>query len=373
VDAVKNIYYIDGKVAELWKSSADGITQSNLCWALPPFCTDYTYESSNLAMNGAGYLYNPVPTEGRVRGQSLVGGGMDGRPWGVTLENGLYLEDAIAVDGSGNVYVSAGASGFSNLLKLSADGTQTTLATGFNRISALALDAVGNVYVGDVFYPGEQNYLWGGGRVLKVSADGLTQRVLWNGGSDGTGMPFAIAVDAAANVYIAEHQSDDSYVRPRADVLKVAGDGSGVTTMFDNIVAVSLAVDGAGSLYIGSDTDITFPGYPERSNLGVVVKLPALPRITFNPLPDLIYGAGPITIAATSSSFLPMTYSVTGPATLSGSVLAVTGAGKVTVTATQLGSQLYSAATPVSRGFVVNPAVLTVRRTQRTKSREVCK
>ena len=40
--------------------------------------------------------------------------------------------------------------------------------------------------------------------------------------------------------------------------------------------------------------------------------------ITFNPLPNVAYGVGPITLTATASSGLPVSYAVTGPATVSG-------------------------------------------------------
>lgn len=82
--------------------------------------------------------------------------------------------------------------------------------------------------------------------------------------------------------------------------------------------------------------------------------------ITFNPLPNVTYGAGAIALTATASSKLAVSYGVTGPATLSGSTLTITGAGQVTVTANQAGNTSYSAAPGVSRSFTVNQAMLTV-------------
>src|SRR5208283_6206305 len=59
----------------------------------------------------------------------------------------------------------------------------------------------------------------------------------------------------------------------------------------------------------------------------------------------------------TASSGLTVSYTVTaGSATVSGNILTVTGAGSVTVQASQAGSAEYAAATPVSRTFTVNPA-----------------
>lgn len=86
----------------------------------------------------------------------------------------------------------------------------------------------------------------------------------------------------------------------------------------------------------------------------------ATQTITFAALPNVTYGAGPITLTATASSGLTVTYTVTGPATLNGSTLTITGAGTVTVTASQAGNSSYSAATAVVRSFAVNKAPLTV-------------
>jgi hypothetical protein len=82
--------------------------------------------------------------------------------------------------------------------------------------------------------------------------------------------------------------------------------------------------------------------------------------ITFATLPNVTYGVSPITLTATASSGLPVSYTVTGPATLNGSTLTITGAGMVSVTASQGGDDSYSAATPVLRSFMVNKALLTV-------------
>ncbi|MFC7669067.1 DUF4082 domain-containing protein [Hymenobacter humi] len=83
--------------------------------------------------------------------------------------------------------------------------------------------------------------------------------------------------------------------------------------------------------------------------------------ITFTqPLPDVSTSAGPITLTATASSNLPVTYSATGPATVSGSTLTLSGsAGVVTVTASQAGDATYAAATPVPRSFTVSAAAST--------------
>ena len=73
------------------------------------------------------------------------------------------------------------------------------------------------------------------------------------------------------------------------------------------------------------------------------------------------YGVGSITLAATASSGLAVSYAViSGPGTVSGSTLTITGAGSIVVQAMQAGNSSYEAAIPVSVTVTVNPAVLTV-------------
>ena len=76
--------------------------------------------------------------------------------------------------------------------------------------------------------------------------------------------------------------------------------------------------------------------------------------ITFPALADSAYGSAVPVLAATASSGLPVSYQVdSGPATLSGNTLTITGVGTVTVRATQTGAGTFGPAEPVLRSFVV--------------------
>jgi hypothetical protein len=79
------------------------------------------------------------------------------------------------------------------------------------------------------------------------------------------------------------------------------------------------------------------------------------------PTSPVTYGVAPITLSATASSGLPVTFSVvSGPASISGSTLTITGAGTVVVAADQAGNANYSAATQVTQSIVVNQATQTI-------------
>lgn len=74
--------------------------------------------------------------------------------------------------------------------------------------------------------------------------------------------------------------------------------------------------------------------------------------IFFAPLPNLTHGATTYTLTALASSGLPVVYQVTsGSATVTGTVLTVTAAGSVSVTAYQYGNNTYAAAATVTRTF----------------------
>lgn len=84
--------------------------------------------------------------------------------------------------------------------------------------------------------------------------------------------------------------------------------------------------------------------------------------ITFGTLGDLAYGAGAFTLSAQSSAAdLPVSFSiVSGPATLNGNTLTITGAGAVLVLASQAGDSNYNAAPGVQRSFKVTKGSATV-------------
>jgi hypothetical protein len=83
--------------------------------------------------------------------------------------------------------------------------------------------------------------------------------------------------------------------------------------------------------------------------------------ISFPSPGTLTYGEAPVTLKATASSGLPVSYIVlSGPAVAVSNMLVIQGAGAVTVEARQIGSSSYAGAPPVEVTFTINPAQLTV-------------
>ncbi|MBS2025094.1 MAG: hypothetical protein JST92_22060, partial [Deltaproteobacteria bacterium] len=92
---------------------------------------------------------------------------------------------------------------------------------------------------------------------------------------------------------------------------------------------------------------------------GLMHARPVAQTIAFPPLANRTYGDAPFVLAATASSGLPISYTVTGPATIASGVLSLTGAGLVTVTASQPGDETHFAAADVTQSFTVAQASLT--------------
>ncbi|WP_375417255.1 MBG domain-containing protein [uncultured Hymenobacter sp.] len=126
--------------------------------------------------------------------------------------------------------------------------------------------------------------------------------------------------------------------------------------------------------YAGSTTPPTAPGsyavvaalnnanYTAPSATGTLVIAKASNTISFTAPADQTYAPNQtLNLSASATSTLPVSFAVvSGPASISGSVLTITGAGSVVVEATQGGSSNYAAATPVSQTFSVAKAPQTI-------------
>lgn len=105
---------------------------------------------------------------------------------------------------------------------------------------------------------------------------------------------------------------------------------------------------------------ISNPGYSGAAT-GTLVIAPAVQAITFSPLPaQVTYGAGSIALAATGgASGNPVTFGVlSGPGSVSGNQLTITGPGTIVVAANQAGSNNYLAAQQVTQSVTVVGALL---------------
>ncbi len=82
--------------------------------------------------------------------------------------------------------------------------------------------------------------------------------------------------------------------------------------------------------------------------------------LSIEPVANQVYGVEPISLDVNSSSGLPVTFQVEGPAQVENGVVTVTGAGEVSIQAFQAGNQDYAPSDTVVMSFMVEKASQTI-------------
>ena len=106
----------------------------------------------------------------------------------------------------------------------------------------------------------------------------------------------------------------------------------------------TVTITGAGTVVLGA-SQAANGGYATAVATTNFAVNPAVPTLTFAPIPAENYGSAPFQVSATSASSGAVTYTVaSGPATVSGSTVTLTGNGAVVLNASQAASGNYAAA-----------------------------
>jgi len=138
--------------------------------------------------------------------------------------------------------------------------------------------------------------------------------------------------------------------------------GTGIAS-FSSSNGTELLLNGTGTVMIeASQTGTTNynPAQAVSQTFEVIDSRKQDQAITFEVLADVTYGDGPITLSATASSGLTVSFQIIGPASLSGTDLTIDGVGTVEVIASQAGDDSFNAAVDMVRSFVVSPASITI-------------
>ena len=342
-----------------------------------------------LAVDGGGNLYVSDSADGVF--EVPAGGGTP-----ITVASGLTSPHALAVDARGNVYVVTNNS--VTEYQPPFPGTATQVVSGFNNPHGIAVDASGVLYIADT----------GNSQIVWVAPGGASQSI-----ATGIRSPQGIAVDAAGNVYVTSQSGSVIEInRTQAVALTFAGTFVGSTSTpqtltvsdagnqpltISNVAAptnFTVVTSGGADCYSSTQTSLTQLSSAGQCLIAVAAAptisgsltgtltltdnalnnsastqtvqlssagLQLAQTITFATIPTQVYGAAPFALGASASSGLPVIYTVSaGPASVNGNTLTITGAGSVTVQASQPGNAQYAAAAAVSQTFAVSPAATSV-------------
>jgi uncharacterized protein (TIGR03437 family) len=264
-DAQGNVYIADTANNAVRRVSREGVIANVLGTGQPGSGDNQLSSPQAVAVDTAGNLYIADTLNGRIR---RVSGGSVSTIGGT---DNFFTPTGLAADAAGNVYV---ADLNRNIVRrIAANGTVTTVAgsgvAGFggdngpatgamlNSPRAVAVDGSGNLYIADT----------GNNRVRRVSTTGQITTVAGNGIPGTTGDaglavgaqivgPVGIAVDSSGNLYL----SDGARIRKvfaSGFITTIAGGttpgysgdgGSASTAQFNSPAAI--AVDPNGSLYV---------------------------------------------------------------------------------------------------------------------------
>jgi sugar lactone lactonase YvrE len=324
-----------------------------------PLATGSSFGSpQGVAVDGSGNLFVTDSGNEAVYELLAAGGYITANPLGGEFQ--FAAPQGVAVDASGNVFIAD--NGYTTALEILPAGGYTTVlyvGSGFGFPSGVAVDGTGNLFVVD-----ESSTLV---QMIQRSVPPALNFATTHGGSSSSDSPQLVVFQNIGNATLtgsfalsddADFAADSSAVPDCSPATLSLAAGAECSLSF------SFTPQSGGPLSSTLTlTDNALNGSPAGQTIQLSgTGLQASQTITFTGLPSTAtYGAaGPYALNATASSGLPVIYAATGPATLSGSTLTITGAGTVTVTASQSGDAEYAAGTPVTQTIVVGAASQTI-------------
>lgn len=293
VDANDNVYVADTSNQTIRRISSTGVvttiagTVGVTGSSDGPGSSAQFFYPQGMAIDSAGNVYvadsandtirkiTPGGVVSTIAGTPGVAGSTDG-PAATALFNG---PDGVAVDASGNLYVT---DTYNDTIRVITVGTTTTVSTlagspgifgavdgtgaaaRLDHPRGIGLDSFGNLFVADTFN-GTIRMITSAGVVTTIagtaytagSVDGTAAAALFDG-------PWGLTVDAGNNLYVADFDNDTvRRITPAAVVSTYAGtaphpgtsNGTGVAAQFDAPLAAS--TDPSGNIYIADTSNST--------------------------------------------------------------------------------------------------------------------
>jgi RHS repeat-associated protein len=172
-----------------------------------------------------------------------------------------------------------------------------------------------------------------------------------------TSSPVASATYTIPSLTVASSSNPSTYGGSVTLTATISSGPTGTVTFYDGGISIGTGtISGTTAIYtttlLAAGTHTITASWPGNASFGSVLSSaitqtvdPATPTITFSVL-NRTYGVSPFAVAASSNSSGAFTYSVvSGPATISGATVTITGIGTVVLQASQPASGNYAAGT----------------------------
>lgn len=244
----------------------------------------------------------------------------------------------------------------------SAQGTLTIGSSSVASGIASLADAVPStgVHSFTAAYSGDTNF--SSSSTLSPVALTINQAAVTLTGPTQTPVVVIAGQAGSVSVSIQGQYSGTNIVPPTGSLSYQIGSGTAATSPIALAAAV-LSIPNTlnyGSYFV----TVTYPGDDnyQTASISIPLTVSALSQtITMNASTGHTFGDAPITLVATATSGLPVTFKVvSGPGAISGSTLTILGSGSIVVEADQVGNGTYTAATSVQQTIVVGKAVTQV-------------
>lgn len=275
----------------------------------------------------------------------------------ITLTSTLVGANATSVGNFGAAptgtvgFYSGGTSGtLLGTASITATGTNSSgYTTGTATLSTTSLPSSGSSTVDSItaVYSGDTNYTGSTSNAVSVTVTGATGSLASLALSLPQAGPYSVSSLITINALVSAVSSGPT---PTGSVSYTLNGATGSSATLSS-GAASFSIAGykllkypVAATYSG---DTTYTSATQSLQVG-----PFTQTIIFRGLANLPFSSGAtVALTARSTSGLPVSYTVSGPATLSGSTLTLTGTGTVNVTASQSGNSTFAAATSVTRSF----------------------
>ena len=378
VDGVGNIYVVDRFNSVIRKITPAGLVSTFAGQvgvtglANGPGLSALFNGIEGLAIDRTGNLYvadsgnnliREITSAGMV--STFAGSGTNGEVGGAALSAQFSSPNSIAVDASGNVFVGDG--GTLMLREISSAGEVSTLAgapvqnyasidgTGtevyFGGLDSIAVDSSDNLYVADTV-----------SSTIRKGLPDISFSLFESLAPYMTGQAFALDLtDIESDVFAYSVTSGAARISGvDNNILIITGSGSiGLNEVITPPAKVTTTYSGYTSTAEHAHNQTT-PGQPPDEPDSASSGTAAEYINAFTAIAARVYGAAFTITPPLCTSSLPVTVTVkSGPATLTGTTLSITGPGTVTLAADQIGNTNYKMAAEVTTSFNASAATLT--------------